>query len=489
MIRNAKYSQLLYYFLLLLLSIVFVSIFCEVSTPLTYRYVGDSSIFIALGRMFVDGLVPYHDFFDHKGPSLVLLQGLAQLIAPYRMGLFVLEVILFFLFFVVITRISDLVLDRKRNLILIFGFLVLFTRIIYKGNTNEEHSLLPLLLSMYIFCKYYFKERKIGWSDAFIIGVCFSFIFWLRLNNAGTIVAICVFLFITTLVDRDYQSFKRLILYFALGQLPFTVLYLGYFSYHGALDEMIYGTFLFNFKYVNNLFSTSGEAFEINYLLFVMLLVGAILDYRKRRDWRVILFAILLFFFSYLTVNIGYSFGHYYILMFPALIFGGVLILESITSARIINGLLVVFALVLSAFIIRAGYYVISESKYFKSEGKELYNNIHQVIDLIPEEERGRTYYYGINSNFYLWAEINANYKYFVLQDWHGRHDNAIFDEIDEMMNSENYPLWVMTENELTEENRTNYINQKFINQILDKYELRTHQNGYRLFKRKLNYD
>lgn len=485
MLKTSKYSELLYYIFLLLLSIVFVSVFCEVSTPLTYRYTGDSSIFMALGRMFVDGLVPYKDFFDHKGPSLVLLQGLAQLIAPYRMGLFILQIILFFSYFVIITRISDLVLDRKRNLILIFGFLILFTRIIYKGNTNEELSLFPLLLSLYIFCKFYFKERKIGWSDAFIIGVCFSFIFWLRLNNAGAIVAICVFLFIITLADKDYQSLKRLLLFFALGQLPFSLLYLGYFTYHGALDEMLYGTFLFNFMYVSKLFSTTGEAFEINYLLFIILLGGVILDYKKRKDWRVILLAALLYFFSYLTVNIGYSFGHYYILMFPALIFGSVLILESITNTRYINGLLIVFALALSGFTARAGYYVVSESKYFKNEAKELYSDIHQIIDLIPEEERARTYYYAVNSNFYLWAEINSNYKYFVLQNWHGQHDNTIFDEIDDMMHSENYPLWIMTENELTEENRTNYINQKFINQVLDNYELYTHQNGYMLFKRK----
>lgn len=485
MIKNFKYSEIAYYLFLLVLSAIFVSIFCEVASPFTYRYVGDSSIFMTMGRMFADGMIPYLEFFDHKGPSLVLLEGLGQAVAPYRRGVWILEFINLSLCLIILYRIGNLIFDKKKSSILILAFLILFSRIASKGNTSEELSLVPLFLSIYILCKYYFQEKKISAKDGFIIGLCFSFLFWLRLNNAGAVVAVCVFFFVATLIDREYKSLRNLILYFILGQLPFTILYLGYFFYHDAVYEVIYATFLFNFKYVSSLFSTDGEAFEVNIIVALVLLVGTALEYIKEKDWKIILLSTLLYFFSYITVNIGYAYAHYYILMCPAFVFGVVLILKSIESGRIINIAFLLLLAAFSALTIRSGYYVISEGEYFKAFATKRHTEIHEVIAEIPKNERSRTYYYGIDSNFYLLAEVNPNYKYFVLQEWHGRHDSEIFDEINQMLISDNYPIWIMGEFFRGKENFDWSLNKEFAQFLKDNYDLHLHKHGFLLFKRK----
>lgn len=482
--KTPRYLELAYYLLLLLLSFTFVAFFCEVSSPFTFRYVGDSSIFMAMGKMFVDGKVPYLEFFDHKGPSLVLIESIGQMFAPYRSGVFVLEIINLFLSLIIVSKIGDLLLDRKRKIVLILAFLILFSRIVSKGNTSEEFSLIPLFLSLYIGCKYYFKDLKIKILDGFIVGLCFSFLFWLRLNNAGAIVAICIFLFIALILDKDFKSLKNLIFYFILGQIPFSILYMGYFLYHDAVYEMIYATFLFNFKYVSSFFSIDGEAVYVNIIVFVLLFVGTTFNFLKKKDPKIIIFSSLLFFFSYVTINIGYAYAHYFILMSPAFVFACLLVLDSIKGKKLSNFCFVIVIFLFASVTARSGYYVIKEGTFFKTDAERLKREIDEVISMIPAKDRERTYYYGVDANFYLWAEVNTNYKYFVLQEWHGRHDQDIFDEINEMMTSENYPLWIMSEFFMNKDHLGWSLNKKFAKFVDENYTLYTNTNGYLLFKR-----
>lgn len=39
-------------------------------------YGGDSAVFILIGKMFNAGKVPYVDFFEHKGPTLIFIEAI-----------------------------------------------------------------------------------------------------------------------------------------------------------------------------------------------------------------------------------------------------------------------------------------------------------------------------------------------------------------------------------------------------------------------------
>jgi len=258
---------------LLIVSIIFITFFSFVSSPFTFRYVGDSSIFILLGKLFTLGKIPYVEYFDHKGPSLVLVEALGQYIHKDRGGVYIIEIVNLFFCLILIHRTCSIFSNPKISFSVIFIFLLLFSLVITGGNTSEEFCLVPLLVAG-LYANRFFKVGYscIHWETGFWVGLAFSFIFWTRLNNAGFIVSFCIFIFVQALLDKKYKDLIQFILGFILGQIPFTTLYLTYFNLNDGIYAMIYATFLFNAKYVNELFSTHGEAFYLNYLLWIVAL-------------------------------------------------------------------------------------------------------------------------------------------------------------------------------------------------------------------------
>lgn len=61
----------------------------------------DSAVFIAMGEMFLDGKIPYKDFFDHKGFVLIVIEAAGQLFIRGRDEIFILQIanLYFILFF------------------------------------------------------------------------------------------------------------------------------------------------------------------------------------------------------------------------------------------------------------------------------------------------------------------------------------------------------------------------------------------------------
>ena len=55
---------------------------CSWSSPLyPYHCGGDANVYFTIGRNMLDGLVPYRDLIDQKGPLLFFIQMLAALVS------------------------------------------------------------------------------------------------------------------------------------------------------------------------------------------------------------------------------------------------------------------------------------------------------------------------------------------------------------------------------------------------------------------------
>lgn len=483
MIKDKKqYLEHGYYVILFIVSFIFISIFSTVSSPFTVDYSADSSIFMAMGKMFLHGKVPYVDFFDHKGPSLILLQAIAQVFNDYRFGTFILELVNLFIVLLLVYHISKLLVSKELALSICLVVLFFISRFFNKGNTTEELSLIPLLLSMYYTCKVYFNKESITPKIAFIIGLCFSFLFWLRINNAGAIVACCIFLFIWVLMNKNYKSLKDLLLYFIIGQIPFTALYLLYFAYHGAVYDMIYATFLFNFLYVEALFNFSSPHIWVNYLIAVCLLAGSIFYYIKKKDILIFIFSFVLFILTIITTNVGPAYNHYFILATPALVLGISLILYVLEN-KYIKIVVMFLAGILTVNTLYKGYLHLKavspkeENNYLAS-----HNQMSALLEEIPDEEKNKVYYYEVVTSIYPLMHIDANYKYFVFQEWHGEIDPNIYQDIYKMMDQEK-PLWVITQGRGDEEYLSSYQNKGFVKVLKKNYYLYMQNGPYLLYK------
>ena len=92
-----------------------------------YRW--DSAWFFTCGKAWVEGMLPYIDFADSKGPVLWLIHAIAYLLSPYNyLGIFWLSVILYGIVFYLDYKIAFLFLNDKKLswLVVIFLPLVYF---------------------------------------------------------------------------------------------------------------------------------------------------------------------------------------------------------------------------------------------------------------------------------------------------------------------------------------------------------------------------
>lgn len=483
---NSNIKNIARYSFCLFITLLFVSIFCTVSSPFTLDYTGDSSIFITIGRLFLEGKIPFVDFFDHKGPIIVLIQALGQLIAPFRDGLFVLETINLFVVLLIVDRLASLFLDRKAVITLLCLSLAFFSITISFGNTIEEFSLIPLFIALYITLKYYFVSQEKFFSKVFILGLCFSSLFWLRINSAGAICGMSLFILTDCLLQKDFNKIKVFIISFLLAQLPLTVVFISYFYYHDALYELLYASFLFNFKYVH--LASNNKHLWITMVASIVLVWGTIMEYKKSKDKRIFLFTLSVLVCCALTCNIGYVFKHYLALLMPVFVLGLLLVLKNIPPTRritnyvFLGGLFLFSILIVTKMVrnIKEAPHNYSEYGKYKELGSEILRNI-------PPNEQKEVYYYLVNSHFYPILEISPNHKYFVLQEWQGSHDATIYKEINEMM-KQTPPRWVLMEKKEKEEWDNNEMRNKDFKEIIEKsYSLHAENEYFLLYRKKIS--
>ena len=80
----------------ILVSFAFVWTF-SASTSFRYSLLGgDSSVFQVMGKYWLEGVVPYKDLFDHKGPIVYVVNALGYAIYP-RSGIMVPQIIFLYL--------------------------------------------------------------------------------------------------------------------------------------------------------------------------------------------------------------------------------------------------------------------------------------------------------------------------------------------------------------------------------------------------------
>ena len=73
---------------------LFILAFSLWTSPLYDHWYGcDASFFTLVGRGMLNGMVPYRDFYDLKGPYFFFIQALGQFICRGHIGIYILQVI------------------------------------------------------------------------------------------------------------------------------------------------------------------------------------------------------------------------------------------------------------------------------------------------------------------------------------------------------------------------------------------------------------
>ncbi|MCL1964642.1 MAG: glycosyltransferase family 39 protein, partial [Firmicutes bacterium] len=216
-------------------------LFCTKSSPLfVFNNWTDANAAFTMGKSMMRGLAPYKDLFNHKGPFLYLLYGLAYLMHNTGFyGLYVLQslsmaVLLFFCY-----RIARLYIQRDgvaMGVALLVPVFVLargiyVTEFDYGGGSAEEFMLPLIAMSVYSVARYaqddgcrYEKPLR---AVCLIQGVVFVLMFMTKFTIAVFSLGLLFPFFVDMLCKRKWKALCQAVAYTLMGiglaSLPYLV--------------------------------------------------------------------------------------------------------------------------------------------------------------------------------------------------------------------------------------------------------------------------
>ncbi|MFR8943196.1 MAG: hypothetical protein ACLVIA_13040 [Bacteroides eggerthii] len=317
LLANKRY----YYLLLAFCSIVFVTLFSYVNSPLYIRRGIDQMIFQQIGYAILEGKVPYIDVFDHKGFYLFLFQAFGLFIGG-RTGILLLQAISLFLTLIMFDEIIRLF---KKALVIRFCFIFLSLTILlclYQGGgTSEDISLPFITFPWMVYLKRIKSKSNITNSETIAIGVCFGILSFIRISNAAPFCGLFIFVFIDWLIQKKYKRILILISFLILGILIAITPCLIYFYAKAdmeGINQMLYGTFLFNIEYIESTQSGLFSIRALNFICMVSLFILLLLKYNREKS-KVMIPALLGYFFCFSAIGTRYHL-HYMMIFLPLFI-------------------------------------------------------------------------------------------------------------------------------------------------------------------------
>ena len=424
--------------------------FSKTTSPLfPYEFGADSAIFSLLGKSMLNGKTLYKDLFDHKGPVLFFIEALGHLIGG-RNGIFLLQCIIGIINLRIIYFLCKSETKANNNWFLMFFFILIlcygyFYFTFQGGNLSEEYSLPLISLCVLLFSKYANQVNDSKEHPPFyslIYGVCVGLIALIRINNAISIFAGILVIIVFLIVNKRY---KNVILNFVagiIGCLLVVIPVLIYFHFKGALNEMIYATFTYNFLYAFNKITSNEIMFsleEISAKLPVILSLFLSIKYLLKNKLEFIdclyLFVLLLNAILFFCMS---NYTHYYVIFVPVY----ALILARYWEFNALSNTLFALSFCLS-MVYPGGSLILGVYKtYISSYSYDIYNGVVEMFDFIPEDEKDSVIGFNCSSAYYLMGEIIPCYKYYTLQEWWASNNPEILTDFVDYIDNEN-PLWV----------------------------------------------
>ena len=303
----------------------------------------DSSVFLYIGKQMGQGAVPYVDLFDHKGIVLYLLEWLGAVLTPESFtGMWIVEALHLFAMAVLVMLITSLFTEKKgaRYLTAALTLFVLDCYLAYEGgNLTEEYALPWMMLSLYIFLKYFMTQEYRIW-EIMLLGASFTVSFFLRANMIGVWAAFLPVVLVELIVKKRWKDIGACIVGF-LGGISCVLVPLGaYMMASGCFEEMIQYYFVFNFGYSDSEGSTLSIISTMWFLItlsisYVLVQLSALKMCHKDRIFRLNLWFTAV---SLLLASMsGRPYYHYGITLIPTMIVPCILVMRELTDTFLLR--------------------------------------------------------------------------------------------------------------------------------------------------------
>lgn len=411
MINKVRYWHVICLFVISSITILLLS----TSTSFLYSYYEqlDSIVFQQIGKEWLNGVLPYRDIWDLKGPLIYLLNSIGFLLIGSRYGILIVQVVFFF---------TSLLLAfdyfREKTTALV-SFVLVFVvccslSFVYEGGNMVEEFILPLLVCSFIMMNKWLNQVIRGnnyhkWQYAFVYGVALAFSFLTRLTNALPLCIGVSFIALFLICKHAWKNLFYNIAAFVGGFSILVIPFIAYFSLTETLDDYL-SILDFGFRY----FSTSTNLFDFKKLLIFNFPIFFILPVSLAKSTIEHRFFYFFFWFLVSVTSLYWilssrGFNHYSIIFIPYLVVS----LYEIMSFNL--KLRYAAYIVLILFVVRGVKHDISYIN--KLENVKTANLVlNNVMNKIPVSDRQNTLIYGDIIYPYLSYELKP-YKYFYLQE------------------------------------------------------------------------
>ena len=491
--NTAKSDKIIYLGLFL---ISFAMVFTSAFSPFNFRIMHvDSAAYVTIAQGITRGFLPYRDFVDNKGPLLYLISAFGLNFGGFT-GIWIIELI--FMFVSVLFAYKTALFFGNKHYAFIataFSFVIMLAFFnIHAG--VEEYSMPFLMISLYIFVKYYFSpKQETGFVELILLGFCFSCAIMIRLNMFFLWFGFCVIIFIESIIRKRFLMLGKYLLGFSIGILIALIPIFLYLRINGITEDFYNqvviaggarGFEITNLKDITNHFYA---IIHRNYS-FIPLFFGLfwiITSYKKP-----VFGFYLAYTLSYFLTALFWAFGGaggsviHYNMMFipyfiPVLTYITGLLFSAFSGLKAKNVILVLFfCLVFSEGLAR---YFYDLTKIFNNNTGIQLKNAGKMID--DNTNPGDTIIALSFAYIYPFTNRNAASKYFFqgsgLEHIQGANEEFINDIIN------NKPaIIVVYNNEGSEPYRERW--HAPVYDLMNKeYFLLSDVNGYNLYKRKEN--
>lgn len=410
----------------------------------------DIQCFFTVGKGMMNGLVPYRDLVEQKGPLLYFLYGLASLVSSRSFfGVYLLEILSYtgFLYcsYQIFTLFFQPAVSRYFCIVVPLMSLVSFTSPSFFHGGETEEFMLPLLaFTLYIllrYCREEYPKRPMPLSWLVLTGICAGCVLWMKFSLLGFwfgFMAVVAFALLFT------QGFGRAVvscLVFLGGMAATALPWLAWFGANGALDDLI------DVYFHNNIFGYSnpmtmaermvsiGQVFvrmgrRTPFLLGVVVagIVGFLVLRRLHKNWVGAVSPLLCA--AFLALGLywgGRSYTYYFFIFAGFTSLAAVVVIHMIAwlcgklarekkrkRASRLGGRLLVAAAVLTLVMTGVSRYF-CENTYLLGVPKEECVQ-YRFADIIHEKEDATLLNYGfLDAGFYHAADILPVNRYFCL--------------------------------------------------------------------------
>lgn len=256
----------------------------------------DSSIFFMCGKAWMNGMIPYVDFTDSKGPLLWIIYGIGYLISHYDyIGVFWLSILLYWGIFYYTYKLANISLSDKylSTICVLFISLYIFCPWYHYEIRAEDWCLFFVILAIYRVSLHLYSNQTVSLNKtSYVLGICIAGTLLIKYSISvmmGTIIAYTLYYLI-----REKKNVIAPILCFILGIATIILPFLIYFLTKGDLYAFVSEYFLNTFKTIHNsnsfgtyihelfcVFANSSEA-----ILFTTSIVGCYLFSRTIEKYK-----------------------------------------------------------------------------------------------------------------------------------------------------------------------------------------------------------